>query len=215
MKRRRMAFDQPWVYAIAHRDEIVAAVRTHAALSVSALGIAAIASIPLGVWCAHNRSAASGVIAVVNAARVIPSLAVLTLMLPLLGLGFAPALVALTLLAGPPILVNTYVGFRDVDAAVKEAAAGMGMTAGEIIRRIETPLAFPVVVTGIRTAAVEVIASATLATFIGGGGLGDLINNGLQLDDATMLVTGAVLVALMALVAEVVLSGVARLARAA
>jgi osmoprotectant transport system permease protein len=209
-----MAVDQLWVYALAHRDEIVAAVRTHAALSASALGIAAIASIPLGVWCAHNRTAASGVIAVVNAARVIPSLAVLTLMLPLLGLGFAPALVALTLLAGPPILVNTYVGFRDVDAAVKEAAAGMGMTAGEIVRRIETPLAFPVVVTGIRTAAVEVIASATLATFIGGGGLGDLINNGLQLDDATMLVTGAVLVALMALVAEVVLSGVARLARA-
>jgi osmoprotectant transport system permease protein len=209
-----MTVDQPWAYALAHRDEIVAAVRAHAALSASALAIAAAVSIPLGVWCAHNRTAASGVIAVVNAARVIPSLAVLTLMLPLLGLGFAPALVALTLLACPPILVNTYVGFRDVDAAVKEAAAGMGMTAGEIVRRIETPLAFPVVITGIRTAAVEVIASATLATFIGGGGLGDLINNGLQLDDATMLVTGAVLVALMALVAEVALSGVARLARA-
>jgi osmoprotectant transport system permease protein len=214
MKRRRMTVDQPWVYAMTHRDEIVAAVQVHAALSASALAIAAVASIPLGIWCAHNRSAASSVIAAVNAARVIPSLAVLTLMLPVLGLGFAPALVALTLLAGPPILMNTYVGFRDVDAAIKEAATGMGMTAGEIVRRIEAPLAFPVVVAGIRTAAVEVIASATLATFIGGGGLGDLINNGLQLDDATMLVTGAVLVAAMALVAEVALSGVARLARA-
>jgi len=209
-----MPVDQFWAYAAAHRDEIVAAVRAHAALSASALAIAAVISVPLGVWCAHNLTAASGVIGLVNAARVVPSLAVLTLMLPVLGLGFAPALVALVLLACPPILLNSYVGFRDVDPAVKEAAAGMGMTRGEIVRRIEAPLALPVVVAGIRTAAVEVIASATLATFIGGGGLGDLINNGLQLDDATMLVTGAVLVALMALGAELALSGVARLARA-
>ena len=144
----------------------------------------------------------------------IPSLAVLTLMLPVLGLGFAPALAALALLALPPIVLNTYVGFRDVDASVTEAAVAMGMRASQIVRRVEAPIAFPVVVTGIRTAAVEVIASATLATFIGGGGLGDLINNGLQLDDATMLLTGAVLVAAMALAAELALASVSRLARA-
>lgn len=210
-----MAPDQLWAYVATHREEVTAALRVHAALSGSALAIAAVACIPLGIWCAHNRTAAASVISTVNALRVIPSLAVLTLMLPLLGLGFKPALVALTLLASPPILINAYVGFRDVDAAVKEAATAMGMTAGEIMRRVETPLAFPVVIAGVRTAAVEVIASATLATFIGGGGLGDLINNGLQLDDATMLASGAVLVALMALAAEVALSGVARLARAA
>jgi osmoprotectant transport system permease protein len=205
---------QVWGFAAEHRDEILAAVRAHASLSASALAIAAAASIPLGIWCAHNRAAASSVITAVNAARVVPSLAVLVLMLPLLGLGFAPALVALTLLACPPILVNVYVGFRDVDASVKEAATAMGMTTGELIRRVETPLAFPVVIAGVRTAAVEVIASATLATFIGGGGLGDLINNGLQLDDAAMLFTGAALVAMMALAAELALSGVARLVRA-
>jgi len=88
------------------------------------------------------------------------------------------------------------------------------MSGATIVRRVESPLAFPVAMTGVRTAAVEVIASATLATFIGGGGLGDLINNGLQLDDSTMLLTGAALVALMALVAEIVLGGIARLARA-
>jgi len=198
-----------------HHAEIAAAVRIHAALSMSALGIAALAGIPLGVWCAHVRVAAAAVIAAVNAARVVPSLAVLTLMLGVLGLGFAPALVALTLLAFPPIVLNAYVGFRDVDPSIREAAAAMGMTPAQLVARVEAPLALPVVIAGVRTAAVEVIASATLATFIGGGGLGDLINNGLQLDDAAILVTGAVLVAAMAVVAELTLSGAARLARAA
>ncbi|HYK53325.1 MAG TPA: ABC transporter permease [Candidatus Eremiobacteraceae bacterium] len=201
-------------FIAAHRNDIVAAIQAHASLSGAALAIALLAGVPLGMWCAHDRRAASAIVTLAGAARVVPSLAVLTLMLPILGLGFRPALVALTLLALPPIIINTYVGFRDVDASITEAARAMGMSASTIVRRVEAPLAFPVVMTGVRTAAVEVIASATLATFIGGGGLGDLINNGLQLDDSTMLLTGAVLVALMALVAEVVLGGVARLARA-
>jgi osmoprotectant transport system permease protein len=201
-------------FIAAHRDDIIAAIQAHAGLSGAALAIALLAGVPLGLWCAHDRRAASAVVTFAGAARVVPSLAVLTLMLPILGLGFRPALVALTLLALPPIIINTYVGFRDVDASITEAARAMGMSAATIVRRVEAPLAFPVVMTGVRTAAVEVIASATLATFIGGGGLGDLINNGLQLDDSTMLLTGAALVALMALVAEIVLGGVARLARA-
>jgi len=199
----------------AHRADIIAAIQTHAGLSGAALAIAMLAGVPLGLWCAHDRRAASAVMTFAGAARVVPSLAVLTLMLPILGLGFRPALVALTLLALPPIIINTYVGFRDVDPSITEAAKAMGMSGATIVRRVETPLAFPVAMTGVRTAAVEVIASATLATFIGGGGLGDLINNGLQLDDSTMLLTGAALVALMALVAEIVLGGIARLARAA
>ena len=203
-----------WAFASAHRDQIVAAVEAHALLSGAALAIAVLAGVPLGIWCAHDQRAARVVITSAGAARVVPSLAVLTLVLPVLGLGFSPALVALSLLALPPVLINTYAGFRGVDPSVVEAATAMGMGPAAVIRRVEAPLAFAVVMTGIRTAAIEVIASATLATFIGGGGLGDLINNGLQLDDAAMLLTGAVLVALMALVAEVVLGGVARLARA-
>jgi osmoprotectant transport system permease protein len=205
--------EQMWAFLAAHRDDILAAIRTHAALSGSALFIGALLCLPLGVWCAKNQ-AGPAIVSVVTAARVVPSLAVLTLVLPVLGLGFMPALVALTLLACPPILINTYVGFRDVDPAVKEAARGMGMSDADVLRRVETPLAFPVALAGVRTAAVEVIASATLATFIGGGGLGDLINNGLQLDDTAMLATGAACVALMALAAEAALSGIGRLARA-
>jgi osmoprotectant transport system permease protein len=206
--------DQTWTYLVAHRDEITAALRTHAALSGGALAVGAFLCLPLGVWCAKSP-AGPAIVTAVGAARVVPSLAVLTLVLPVLGLGFAPALVALTLLACPPILINAYVGYRDVDANVRDAARGMGMGPSQMLWKIETPLALPVVVAGVRTAAVEVIASATLATFIGGGGLGDLINNGLQLDDTAMLATGAVCVALMALCAEAALSGLGRLARAA
>jgi osmoprotectant transport system permease protein len=208
-----MAASQFWAYVLVHRDEILTEVRAHAWLSGAALAIGVVVSVPLGIWCSRNR-AGPAIVAVVTAARVIPSLAVLTLVLPVLGLGFAPALIALIFLACPPILINTYVGYRDVDAAVKEAALAMGMMPRTIMRRIETPLALPVVLTGLRTASVEVIASATLATFIGGGGLGDLINNGLQLNDAPMLVTGSACVALMALLAEAALSGATRLARA-
>ena len=210
-----MAQPSYWSWAAAHQQQIAGAVQAHAALSLSALAIALAVGLPLGVWCAHDRRAAASIVSVVTAARVVPSLAVLTLVLPVLGLGFAPALVALTLLALPPVLINCYVGFRDVEASVKEAAAAMGMTVREAIARVEAPLAFPVVLAGVRTAAVEVIASATLATFIGGGGLGDLINNGLQLDDASMLLTGAALVAAMALAAELVLTLALRVARAA
>ena len=201
-----------WTYVSAHRADVLDAIGTHAALSGTALAVAALVCIPLGIWC--SRSAAGpAVVSAFATARVVPSLAVLTLMLPLLGLGFAPALVALVLLACPPVLINTYVGFRDVDSGAKESALAMGMTPSGILRRVETPLAFPAVIAGVRTAAVEVIASATLATFIGGGGLGDLINNGLQLNDAAMLTTGAACVALMALCAELALSGAARLVR--
>jgi osmoprotectant transport system permease protein len=140
-----------------------------------------------------------------TALRSIPSLAVLALMLPVLGLGSKPALVALTLLAIPPILINTDVGYRSVDRAAVEAAVGMGMLPGQVLRRVETPLAAPVILAGVRTAAVEVIASATLAAFIGGGGLGDLIIAGLQNDDVGELLAGALCVALLALVAEGVL----------
>lgn len=210
-----MPHDSLVTFFSTHRADIVAAIQAHAGLSGAALAIAVLVGVPLGLWCAHDKRAASAVVTFAGAARVVPSLAVLTLMLPILGLGFRPALVALTLLALPPILINTYVGFRDVDPSIIEAAKAMGMSGSAIVRRVETPLAFLVVMTGVRTAAVEVIASATLATFIGGGGLGDLINNGLQLDDSTMLLTGAVLVALMALLAEIVLGSVARLARAA
>ncbi len=193
-----------WAYVAANHGPLAHAALVHAGLSLSALAIACALSIPLGIWTSRHR-AGSSVVAVMTALRSIPSLAVLALVLPVLGLGTKPALVALTLLAIPPILINTDVGYRSVDAAAIEAALGMGMLPQQILRRVETPLAAPVVLAGVRTAAVEVIASATLAAFIGGGGLGDLIVAGLQNDDVGELLAGAVCVALLALVAEVLL----------
>lgn len=202
---------QAWQYALVHQHALWLAVRGHTALAGAALAIAAAICVPLGIWTSRHE-AGPPTIALVNAARVIPSLAVLTLMQPIFGLGFAPSLVALTLLACPPILINTDVGYRGVEPAAIEAARGMGMLSRQVLRRVETPLALPVMLTGVRTAAVEVIASATLASFIGGGGLGDLIVQGLQVNDMGELVAGAAAVALLALAAEVVLGAVQRLA---
>jgi osmoprotectant transport system permease protein len=193
-----------WTYIAANHQALSHAVLVHVTLSLTALAAACVLCIPLGIWTSRNPAGPS-VIGVMTALRSVPSLAVLALMLPVLGLGPRPALVALTLLAIPPILINTDVGYRSVDAAAIEAAVGMGMLPSQVLARVETPLAAPVMLAGVRTASVEVIASATLAAFIGGGGLGDLIVAGLQNDDTGELLAGAVSVALLALAAEVVL----------
>ena len=198
-----------WAYVAADRASLLHAVLAHAALSGSALAIACAVSIPLGIWTSRHRAGGT-IVGVMTALRSVPSLAVLALMLPILGLGVKPALVALALLAIPPILINTDVGYRSVDRAAVEAAIGVGMLPGQVLRRVETPLAAPVVLAGVRTAAVEVIASATLAAFIGGGGLGDLIVAGLQNDNLGELLAGALCVALLALAAEAILSVAAR-----
>lgn len=192
-------------YVLANERTLLHALFVHLGLSLGALLVAAAVCIPLGVWTSR-RPAGAGVVGFMTGLRSIPSLAVLALMLPVLGLGTKPALVALILLAIPPILINTDLGYASVDRAAVEAAIGMGMLPGQVLRRVETPLAAPVILAGVRTAAVEVIASATLAAFIGGGGLGDLIVAGLQNDNIGELLTGATCVALLALAAEGLLS---------
>jgi osmoprotectant transport system permease protein len=169
--------------------------------------------LPLGVL-ASRHAWGRAAIATVNGIRVIPSLAILALVLPWLGLGFASALVALVVLACPPVLVNTDVAFRGVDASAVEAARAMGMTSGQVLWRVETPLALPIVLSGLRVAAVEVIASATLATLIGAGGLGDIIVAGLELNEPAELLVGSLAAALLALVAAAAFAGCERLAAA-
>ncbi|WP_342471281.1 ABC transporter permease [Ureibacillus sp. FSL K6-3587] len=112
-------------------------------------------------------------------------------------------MVALTVLACPPIIINTFTGFREIDRSVIEAASGMGMNEKQILRKIEFPLALPIIIAGCRTAAVEVVASATLAAFIGGGGLGTFIINGLGMYNIPLLLVGAIPVALLAILSEV------------
>ncbi len=177
----------------------------HVGLAGSALLLAVALGLPLAGLAADRQLPRGLLLALAGGFRVVPSLAILTLALPLLGLGFRPALLALVVLALPPILVNTDVGLRGVPNATLEAARGTGMTERQIGARVRWPLALPVVAVGVRTAAVEVIASATLAAFIGGGGLGDYIVGGLQTGDYPQLVLGAVSVAALALLADALL----------
>lgn len=186
--------------------DFAAHVQTHLELSVSALLLAVLAAVPLGLLAARSRLARAPVLTAANVGRVLPSLAVLTFVLPVLGVGFAPALVALTLLAIPPIAINTDVGLREVPEAVRDAARGLGMSRAQMLRRVEWPLALPTIFAGVRTAGVEVIASATLATFIGGGGLGDFIVQGLQGGQSSYLLAGTLGVAALALTAQALLT---------
>jgi osmoprotectant transport system permease protein len=190
--------------------DIFAHVATHVALAGSALLIAAAIGIPLAAALVNRPLPHQLAFSAIGIFRVVPSLAVLTLALPYLGLGFRPALLALVVLAIPPIAINTDIGLRSVSATLTEAARGMGMTAAQIRRRIEWPLAFPVVLSGIRTAAVEVVASATLASFIGGGGLGDYIIDGLSTNDSNEILGGAAAVAALALIVDGGLGAIAR-----
>lgn len=197
-------------YAVENRAMFWLAVSTHVRLSLLALAIGCLLSIPLGVYAARRRLLAPQVLGLFSGLRVIPSLAILFLAVPYLGLGFYPALVALAVLACPPILINTEAGFRGVDPAVVEAARGVGMDGRQVLWRVEAPLALPVVVAGVRTAAVDVFASATLAAFIGGGGLGDFIARGFALLDTSVMLVGAVPVMVLTLGAEAVLAGAQR-----
>lgn len=198
-----------WV--IGHQDQFLAALWRHLAMSGVSLAIALAVALPLAVLIVNYGRFAFVVISTVNALRTVPSLAILAIMLPLLGIGLMPCIVALTVLALPPILLNAYVGLRDVDPDAVEAATGMGMSRAQILRRIRVPLAAPAMFAGARTAAVQVLAGATLAPFIGGGGLGDFIAVGISMMDTSRLLVGAVPIALLTLGTEF---GLGRLERA-
>jgi osmoprotectant transport system permease protein len=181
----------------------------HIEMCVVALAIAVLIAIPIGAVVGHTRHGAGVAVPVANLGRAVPSFAILVLVFILMlrwwpgrAFGFVPTVVALTLLAVPPSLTNTYVGIRGVDADIVEAAKGMGMRGTQIFGRLELPLAAPVIVTGIRISAVQVVATATLAALIAGGGLGRYIVDGFQQGDRTMTTAGAVLVALLALATE-------------
>ncbi len=149
----------------------------HLEVSAAAMGIALLLGIPLGVWLGHVHRGSFVAINISNVFRALPSLAIIAIGLGFLGLGFKNVVVALVVLAWPPMLTNAYVAVDGVDPDVIEAARGMGMRAHEILLKVELPLALPLIFAGIRTAAVFVVSTATLAAFVGGGGLGDIIVN--------------------------------------
>jgi len=179
-------------------------------LCLASVVLAMLIGVVLGVAVSGNPLLAFIAVNVSGLMRAIPVIAFLVAVLPYLGLGFLPALIALTVLGIPPILLNTYTGIRGIDPATIDAARGMGMTQQQIVSKIQTPLVLPIIAAGVRTSAVQVIATATLAAVIGAGGYGEYILSGLyQLDDIQIL-AGAIPVAILALIAEVLLSQLQR-----
>lgn len=189
----------------------VGAIQNHLWLSGVALVAVLLIALPAGLVLTRHRSYAQGVMALANILRTVPSLALLVLMLPVLGTGFLPSVVALALYGLPALLLNTYTGLTEVDADVVDAARGQGLSDGEVMTRIEIPLAMPVIFAGIRTAAVQIVSAATLAAFIGGGGLGELITSGMANFNFPQLIAGAVAVAALAFLTEVACAGLERL----
>jgi osmoprotectant transport system permease protein len=201
---------EAWSYLVGHPAQFAKAFGVHIALSLAALAIAAAIAVPAGVRLAHRRAAAFAAVNAANVGRTLPSLAVLALAMPILGTGFLPSLVALVLIALPPVLINTIVGVREIDPDVIDAARGMGMSGRDVLRRIELPLAVPVIFAGLRTAAVQVISGAVLATFIGGGGLGDFITSGIAMMALPLMLVGAIPVTLLSVGADALFGALQR-----
>ncbi|MEU7282989.1 ABC transporter permease [Streptomyces sp. NPDC045431] len=176
----------------------------HLYFSGVSLLIACLVALPLALWLGHIGKGGALAVNLSNVGRAVPTLAVLVLLTltPLGRHGDLPVILALVLFAVPPLLTNAYLGMREVDRAVVEAARGMGMSGGQLFRKVELPLAFPMVMTGLRSATVQVIATATLAAMAGQGGLGRIITAGFNTYDTAQVVAGALIVGVLALAVE-------------
>ena len=192
------------------RDDYVRNVIIHIELSALAVLLGVLVAIPIAILVNRSDSASTISINIGNLGRAVPSLALLALMLPVFGLGFDNALFAITLLAIPPILINGVVGLRQVNPQTLDAAKGMGLSGRQILSRVQVPIAAPIIFAGIRTSAVQVVASVTLATFVGAGGLGDYIVEGFQRNDTAIALAGAFSVAVLAFLTEVLFAGLER-----
>ena len=179
-------------------------------VSALALAVAIAVTLPVAVYLGHRGTGELLAVAIGNAGRAVPELALIAIMAAFIGLGVLPLTIALMILGIPPILTNTFVGIRQVDPGAVEAARGMGMTEAEVIRKVELPLAVPTIMGGIRTGAINIVATATIAPLVGVLTLGDfIINRNVYGDEG--VVAGAILVALLALAFELVLAGLQRL----
>ena len=196
-------------------DSIPIRLVEHLELSGAAVLTALLIALPLGAFIGHTGRFTLLAVTIANVGRAMPTLALLVIFLPFilragLGLGFWPTFAPLVLLGIPPILVNTYVGIGGVDADVREAARGLGMSGRQILLGVELPLAWPAIFAGLRIASVQVIATATLGALVASGGLGRYIIDGIALQENARIITGAALVALLALAVDRALAGVER-----
>ncbi|MGW2563778.1 ABC transporter permease [Streptomyces sp. NPDC001514] len=179
----------------------------HLYVSGVALALACAVALPVALHLGHVGRGGALAVNVSNVGRAVPVFAVLALFMvsPLRSAGYVPTVIALVLFAIPPLLTNAYVGMREVDRAVVEAARGMGMSGRQLFARVELPLAYPMLMTGLRSAAVQVVATATIAAMVGQGGLGRIITAGFNTYNTPQVVAGALLVAVLALLVEAVL----------
>lgn len=192
-------------------DGIVQRLAEHVQLSAESVAVGALVALPVGIALGHYGRFGNVAINVSNVGRAVPSFGILVIAFQIFGLGDLPIVIALAALAIPPMVTNSYVALREVDPDIKEAARGMGYRELAQLLRVELPLAVPLVMAGIRTSAVQVVATATLAAIIAGGGLGRYIIDGFAQQDYTKLFAGAVLVAVLAMATELSLAAVERL----
>jgi osmoprotectant transport system permease protein len=199
-----------WEVIISRKEDIYRATMEHLELSLIALLIGIVISIPTGLLLTRFPRLASPVIGVASLFQTIPSLALLGFMIPILGIGMFPAIVALTVYALLPIMRNTYTGVMNVEKPIKEAGIGMGMTSMQVMLKVELPLALSVIMAGIRTATVMLIGVATLASLVGAGGLGDLIFRGISTVNTELILAGTIPSALLALLFDYLLGRMER-----
>ncbi|PRY11785.1 ABC transporter permease [Kineococcus rhizosphaerae] len=185
---------------------------SHLGYTFFAVLVGFVIAFPLGLLIGHTGRGSFLAINAGNAGRSLPTLGLLSLLVVLMGLGFTPVLIALVVLVIPPILTSTYAGLRSVDQNAVDAAKGMGMSSTQVLFRVELPIALPVVFGGIRAAVLQVVATATVAAYVGGSGLGRLLVDGLALNDYGQMVAGAVVVAVLAIVLDLLLGLVQRYA---
>lgn len=195
-----------WEFMRQQSDKLLMQTLQHIGLTFISLIIAVVIGLPLGIWITRRRHFSGIVLGTAGVFQTIPSIALLGFMIPILGIGVKPAIVALLLYALLPIIRNTYTGITGVDAAVKEAAMAMGMNKWQILFKVELPLAMPVILAGIRTATVINVGVATLASYIAAGGLGEFIFGGISLNNTNMILAGAIPAALLAILFDFLLS---------
>ncbi|WP_231426872.1 ABC transporter permease/substrate-binding protein [Pedobacter sp. Leaf250] len=191
-----------WQFMIEQSDKLLNQTLQHLGLTFISLFFAVLIGLPLGILIARKQKLSGSVLAFAGILQTIPSIALLGFMIPLLGIGAKPAIVALLIYALLPIIRNTYTGIVGVDPSVREAAKAMGMSAKQILFKVELPLAMPVILAGIRTATVINVGVATLASYIAAGGLGEFIFGGISLNNTNMILAGAIPAAILAIVLD-------------
>ena len=200
-----------WSFITQQSDQLLSQTFTHLGLTLLSLALAILIAVPIGIWIAGKPKLAGPILGFAGVLQTIPSIALLGMMIPFLGIGPKPAIVALFLYALLPILRNTYTGITGVDPVVKDAAKGMGMSSWQILMKVELPLAFPVLMAGIRTAMVINVGVATLAAYIAAGGLGEFIFGGIALNNSNMILAGAIPAALLAILLDLLLSALQKI----